>query len=219
MPASFYGKFGKKNTRKPLLTIPNLPSSYDQLKDLLLEYAQIRYFEEYQVSEGKVTLEVHLPGREVSAGQVNPGKMPQQNKPLLTKKGTYQQKSLRFKRGEEFSCDLSYNHLTGKIKVKNAHFGSHTYRMMLDDYQAENGSLLKISPIVPRNALAIRGNPAAIMAQPADTTQPGYEEQGQAPYGAEANESLGPYCETLQMPYEEKDTRLFLENKFNREQR
>jgi hypothetical protein len=41
--------------------------------------------------------------------------------------------------GIEFLCKLTYNHLTESIKIKDAHFGNHTWKSMHEDYEAETG--------------------------------------------------------------------------------
>lgn len=217
---TFYAYLGKNHIRHPILTIANLPYSYDSLKDLLLEVGKIVYFEKGEITECDLSFELHLTGREVTAGPSNPAKLPQEANPNLFKKGTYQTANVRWKRSPEFQCKLLYNHLTQTIIVKNASFGSHLYRTMLDDYQIEHGKKFRVPPIIPRSQQFLRGNLKAILMQPTDMTPQNYDEPPQLTYSenTQNNEPRTPYAETLEMSYEDKGTRTFLEDKFRKEQ-
>jgi hypothetical protein len=217
---TFYAYLGKHHIRYPILTVDNLPTSYDSLKDKLWEVMNILYFEKGEIVEADISLEIHLPGKEITAGSSNPSKLPQETNPDLMKKGTYQTANVRWKRSPEFQCKLFYNHLTRTITVKNASFGSHLYRTMLDDYKIEHGKEFTVPPIIPRQQQFLRGNLEAILAQPADMTPLAYEEPPQSTYSENTwnNEPRAPYAETLEMPYEDKGVRTFLEDKFRKEQ-
>ena len=216
---TFYAYLGKHHTRYPILLIDGLPQSYDCLKEKLEEVGRIVYFERGEVSEFDLSLEMHVSGREITAN-TNAAKLPQETNPNLMKKGTYQQANIHWKRSPEFQCHLIYNHLTHNITVKNGSFGSHLYRTMLDDFQIEHGKKFRNPPVIPRSEQFLRGNLKAIFAQPPDMTPLAYEEPNQNSYNENTpnNEPRSPYAETLEMPYEDKGVRVFLEDKFRKEQ-
>ena len=216
---TFYAYLGKKHTRHPILTVDNWLTSYDSLKDKLLEVAKILYYEKEEIAETDISLELHLPGREITSNS-NPSKLPQEANPNFMKRGSYQQIGIRFRRTPEFQCKLIYNHLTQTITVKNATFGSHLYKSMLDDYQCEHGKKYRVPPIIPRTMQNLRGNLEAILRLPPDMTPSAYEEPPQLTYTEtnQNNEPRSPYAETLELPFEDKGKRTFLEDQFRKEQ-
>jgi hypothetical protein len=217
MPSTFYAKLGRKQTRHPILPIDKLPRSYDSLKILLTEVACLIYIEHDQVTYAEVSLEQHLPGKQVAATASNAGKVLQQETPLIMGKGGYRQKRIHYRRGIEFLCKLTYNHLTESIKIKDAHFGNHTWKSMHEDYEAETGKKFYVAPVVPKSAVNMRGNTAAFaMMQPPEASTDTYQENTKpSGYFAVPEEYLQEgYSEPLELPYEEKETRLFKEAHF-----
>jgi hypothetical protein len=218
---TFYAYIGKKNTRHAISSLEDLPTSYDFLKDKLLELAKTLYCEK-QSTNTAISLEMHQSGKAITAGQINPTKLPQQASSLLVKPGSYQQTKIRFKRNTQFQCTLIYNHLNRKITVKNVHFGNPLYRYMLEDYQTEQGKKYKHPPLIPIAHKKLRGNLKAILSQPPENPPQNYQEKTQPPYTENpynTTEPQGPYAETLTSIYTNNGIRTFKDEQFRKEQK
>jgi hypothetical protein len=202
------------------MNITEYINSYDNLKEKLLEAARITYFERDEASEYIVSIEMALGGKELTAGATNPSRMPQQTNPMLFARGTYRTKAIHHRRGSFFQAKIRYNHLTNTIEIKNPQFSGSNWYKLREEYLYETGKNFKKPPIIPRNMQHLRGNIEAILKLPPDMTPTAYIEPPQCTYNENnpTNQPQSQYAETLELPFEEKDTRTFLEDKFRKEQ-
>jgi hypothetical protein len=211
---------GHQNTRVYIMTIEEYIDSWDYLKDKLLEAMLTLNLDYPETYDTVITIEPALGGKEIVAGETNASRLPQQTNPLLFEKGSYRGKSVHYRRRSYFVGRVIYNHLTKTIKVKYPQFSGSNWFKLREEYKIEHGKGFEVPPIIPPAQQFLRGNLEAILAQPADMTPLGYEEPPQSTYNenTQYNEPRSPYAETLEMPYEDKGVRTFLEDKFRKEQ-
>ncbi len=146
---TFYAYLGAHHNRVPVTTISEWPTCWLDLKDKIQE-AAMTLWQERNVGNAILTLEVHLPGKFA----------------WKTLPGHYGQSRLRFKRGIEFSGKMSFNPMTNEVTLEQCGFGLNLWRFTEEYRVIERQDLYHVPQLIPKALESLEGNLESLMMDP-----------------------------------------------------
>jgi len=130
---TFYALTGKRRTRRPVLSIDDVPSDWFELKNMLTEVMTIVYAR-YGFAEAEVTLESHKPGKFT----------------FLSAPYGYRTKPVRYKREYEAYFKVLFNPKMGSLEVSRAAFSWSLNQLAEEFYYLEKGVRYHVPPLIPK---------------------------------------------------------------------
>jgi hypothetical protein len=133
---TFYAYLGPKHWRHPVMTLDKIPTDWLHIA-LLVKECCISLWNEKHEKESIISLEKHLGG--------GPYKM-------LWRKAGYSPRRVYFKRDITFSCKVSFDPHTCKVKISSPSFGPELlFAGCLEDYRRiERGVWRMPSSVIPK---------------------------------------------------------------------
>jgi hypothetical protein len=124
----------------------------------MLREVMVRSHIEYKQDEATVFLERHKPGKFVVA----------------TKRGSYTQRKIRFRREYEAVFKVHYNAREGSIEVTNQFFTGHLQHLVEEFRECERGIKYRTPPLIPREHQNILQNPKTMLMEQSATRYADY---------------------------------------------